>query len=524
MTEPLLLARGLSKSFPGVKALANVTFDVAPGEIHALMGENGAGKSTLIKLLTGVYQPDSGEVTLAGRAIAPKNPRDAESFGLSTVYQEINLIPHLSIGENIMLGRQPTRFGLIDYKALNLRAKAVLARLDLHHLNVTDSVGSLPAAVQQMVQIARALVVDAKVLILDEPTSSLDEGEVQRLFKVLKRLRSEGLGIVFVTHFLDQVYEVSDRITVLRNGELVGCYTAEELPRLRLIEAMLGRSVTASGRENGGAATESSQVNDQPSVLSAQALHRPGVVGPISFELRRGDVLGLAGLLGSGRSETARMLFGADPAETGTIYVDQVRVNIRAPKDAIRAGLAFSAEERKLEGIIPNLSIRENIILALQASKSSVRLIPRAEQLRLADHYIKALKVKTPSAETPIRLLSGGNQQKVLLGRWLAMQPKVLILDEPTRGIDIGAKAEIEKLIAELSKQGVATVLISSELEEITRNCNRVLVMRDRKQVTELDGAWLEPSDVMKVIAGQETHPSAHPPAAAAHSEEANRA
>ncbi len=500
--DAILIARGLSKSFPGVKALDRVDFDVRAGEIHALMGENGAGKSTLIKLLTGVHERDTGEVTLAGKSVKPASPREAEELGLSTVYQEINLIPHLSVAENIMLGRQPKRFGLINHRALKRRADEVLQRLNLTGIDVSQSVHSYPAAVQQMIQIARALAVDAKVLILDEPTSSLDEEESERLFAVMRRLREDGLGMVFVTHFLDQVYGICDRITVLRNGKYVGTRSVQELPRLKLIEAMLGRSVS----ESGGGATESKQSEtNAPTVLSAKQLLRHGIVGPINFDLHPGDVLGLAGLLGSGRSETARMVFGIDPADEGSVSVEGRPMTMKAPKDAIKAGLAFSAEERKVEGIIPNLSIRENIVLALQASRGTVRLLPRAEQDRLADHYIKALNIKTPSPETPIRLLSGGNQQKVLLARWLAMQPKVLILDEPTRGIDIGAKVEIEKLIAELSSKGVATILISSELEEITRNCNRVLVLRDRKQVTELDGSWLEPGDVMKVIAGGDT-------------------
>jgi simple sugar transport system ATP-binding protein len=502
MAEPLLLARRLSKSFPGVKALDTVDFDVRAGEIHALMGENGAGKSTLIKLLTGVYTKDAGEILFSGAAIEPTSPRDAESLGLSTVYQEISLIPDLSIAENILLGRQPRRFGLIDYRAMKRRAQDVLARLELTGVDVTQSVSSFPAAIQQMVQIARALAVHAKLLILDEPTSSLDETEAARLFRVMRRLRDEGLGIVFVTHFLDQVYEVCDRITVLRNGRHVGCRDVQDLPRLKLVEAMLGRSVTLSEGRGGQAQKPASNT---PALLAARELERFGVIGPINFELRAGDVLGLAGLLGSGRSETARMLFGIDAADAGAIEIEQQPVQMRSPKSAIQAGLAFSAEERKLEGIIPNLSVRENIVLALQASKGASRLLPRAEQYRLADHYIKALAIKTPTPETPIRLLSGGNQQKVLLGRWLAMQPKVLILDEPTRGIDIGAKAEIEKLISELSAKGMATVLISSELEEVTRNCSRVLVLRDRKQIAELDGTWLEPSDIMHVIAGHDT-------------------
>jgi len=497
----LLQVEGLAKSFPGVRALDEVSLAVHAGEVHALMGENGAGKSTLIKLLTGVHRPDAGVIRFDGRAVRPTSPRQAEALGISTVHQEISLIPHLSVAENIMLGREPRRFGLIDRRGVGLKAQQALARLELR-LDVTQSVAALPPALQQLVAIARALAIDARLLILDEPTSSLDTTESERLFAVMRRLREQGLAILFVTHFLDQVYAVSDRITVLRNGRLVGQYAARALSRLALIEAMLGlklEQLEQQKRRNDGASERDSEQQD--TLLETRQLERRGVVGPIDVKLRAGEVVGLAGLLGSGRSETARMLFGIDPADRGELSVRGRRVALDSPRRAIRAGLAYCPEERKLEGLLPNLSVRENLILAMQSSRGALHAIPRPQQDRLVQHYIAALSIKTPSQETPIQSLSGGNQQKVLLARWMAMQAQVIILDEPTRGVDIGAKLEIEELVRSLSRQGVATLLISSELEEVARNCSRVVVLRDRKQVADLAGARIEPAQIIRAIA-----------------------
>jgi simple sugar transport system ATP-binding protein len=512
---PLLAARGIGKRFPGVIALDGVDFTVRAGEIHALLGENGAGKSTLIKVLTGVHTADAGEITLAGRRISPRSPADAEACGISTVYQEVNLVPTLSIAENLTLGRQPGRFGLIHWRATRRHARAALARLGLD-LNVDAELGSLSLALQQMVAIARALDRSARLLILDEPTSSLDEKEVADLFAIMRRLRSEGMGIVFVTHFLDQVYAVSDRITILRNGTLVGEYPAADLSRLQLVSKMLGRDLADTSASSApGAAAPPGAGAESPPVLAAQNLSRPPALHPIDLTLRRGEVLGLAGLLGSGRTELARLLFGIDPHTTGEIRLAPAGrppagapspVRLRSPRTAIRRGLGFCSEDRKLEGILPWLSVRENLIIALQAKRGAWRTLSRAEQERLCDHYIRALRIKTADAETPIRNLSGGNQQKVLLARWLATQPALIILDEPTRGIDVGAKAEIEQLIAQLRADGIAVLFISSELDEIVRNSTRVLVLRDRRPAGEFAGEQITAPNLMRAMAAGHQH------------------
>ena len=498
--QPLLQLRGVTKRFPGVTALSGVDFSVRAGEIHALLGENGAGKSTLIKVLTGVHPADAGELSLGGQPIRATSPKEAELAGISTVYQEVNLVPALSVAENIALGRQPGRFGFVNWRAVRRHAREALARLEID-CDVDAELGSLSVALQQMVAIARALDLRAKLLVLDEPTASLDEKEVAELFTVMRRLRADELGLIFVTHFLDQVYAVSERITVLRNGQLVGEYATADLPRLKLVSLMLGREVTdESGRAADGLPV-AAEATAAP-LLEARGLARRGAVFPVDLTLRRGEVTGLAGLLGSGRTETARLLFGIDAPDAGEIHVKSQRVAIDSPRDAVQLGLAFCSEDRKTEGILPSLSVRENLILALQAKRGAWRALSRAEQGKICDHYIAALRIKTPDAETPIRNLSGGNQQKVLLARWLATQPELIILDEPTRGIDVGAKAEIEQLIAKLRADGLAVLLISSEIEEIVRNCSRVVVLRERRLEGEIALADLTPERLMRVMAG----------------------
>lgn len=500
--QPLLQLRRITKSFTGVTALSGVDFTVRAGEIHALLGENGAGKSTLIKVLTGVHSPDAGEIRLAGARIQPDSPKQAERLGISTVYQEVNLIPALSIAENIALGRQPGRFGFVNWRAIRRHAREALARLEIE-CDVDAELGSLSVALQQMVAIARALDLRAKLLVLDEPTASLDAKEIAELFKVMRRLRNDGLGIVFVTHFLDQVYAVSDRLTVLRNGELVGEFATAELPRLALVGKMLGREVKD---EAGHAVTHAAQTAtaglEPVTVLEARGIARRGAVDPLDLTLRRGEVTGLAGLLGSGRTETARLLFGIDAIDAGEIRMGGKRIDFDSPRDAVRLGLAFCSEDRKTEGILPNLSVRENLIFALQAKQGAWCRVSPAEQEKLCAHYIAALRIKTADAETPIRNLSGGNQQKVLLARWLATRPELIILDEPTRGIDIGAKAEIEQLIAKLRNEGLAVLLISSEIEEIVRNCSRAVVLRERRGAGELNGENLNLKRLMQMMAG----------------------
>jgi monosaccharide-transporting ATPase len=501
MNPPLLTLRGIGKTFPGVVALAGVDFTVRAGEIHALLGENGAGKSTLIKVLTGVYPPDSGEIRLDDAPVRPASPKEAERLGISTVYQEVNLIPSLSVAENIGLGRQPGKFGLLNWPALRRHAREALARLEIS-CDVDAELGLLPLAVQQMVAIARALDLRAKLLILDEPTASLDEQEVGELFQIMRQLRAQGLGIVFVTHFLEQVYAVCDRITVLRNGTLVGEFVPAELPRLALVGRMLGREFATAGPggpETGG--TPALPAATTP-LLEAHGLGRRGALHPLDLSLRRGEVTGLAGLLGSGRTETARLLFGIDHPDRGRISLAGHGVRLGSVRAAVRHGMAFCSEDRKAEGILPNLSVRENLILALQAKRGAWRTLARAEQEKLCDHYIQALRIKTPGPETPIRNLSGGNQQKVLLARWLATRPALIILDEPTRGIDIGAKAEIEQLIAKLRAEGLAVLFISSEIEEVVRVSTRVVVLRERRKVAELAGEAIGLPALMRAMAG----------------------
>jgi monosaccharide-transporting ATPase len=516
---PLLALRTITKVFPGVRALDAVDFALRAGQIHALLGQNGAGKSTLIKVLTGVYRRDAGDILLDGRPIHPRSPAHAQTLGISTVYQEVNLIPHLSVAENIFLGRQPTRFGRIAWREIYRQATASLGRLELE-IDVTQPLSSYSIATQQMVAIARALDVQARLLILDEPTSSLDATEVEQLFAIMRRLKADGLGILFITHFLDQVYAISDRLTVLRNGRLVGEYETASLPRLELIAKMLGegqvvadpggrasRRAASSGpqKPEGIPAEAGARKDSRTSLLRATHLGRRGAVNPLDLQIASGETVGLAGLLGSGRTETARLLFGIDQPTSGRIEIDGRPVTLRSPRQAIAQGLGFCPEDRQREGLIPRLSVRENIILALQARKGWAQLAARTQQ-QLADHYIRSLNIATPDAEKPVEELSGGNQQKVILARWLASQPRLLILDEPTRGIDVGAKAEIETLVRELCQAGLAVLFISAELEEVTRNCDRALVLRDRTLIGELGGAQLDVPTIMRLIAARQEH------------------
>jgi len=496
---PLLELRGISKSFPGVKALSNVALRLYPGEVHTLMGQNGAGKSTLIKVLTGVYTPDSGEIMLDGKPIAPASTSDAQALGISTVYQEVNLCPNLSVAENIFIGRYPRRFGAIDWRSMQQQARALLQQLQID-IDVTAQLSAYPLAIQQMVAISRALNISARVLILDEPTSSLDEAEVNLLFSVLRRLREQGMAILFVTHFLDQTYAISDRITVMRNGEREGEYPCSELSRLALVNKMIG------------VAADTQALADEPlhdgaavfgaNVVEAQGLGRKGALAPMDFHIRQGELLGLAGLLGSGRTELARLLFGADKADTGSIRIKGKAKNFAVPRDAIAADIGFCSEDRKHEGAILSLSVRENIILALQARTGLLRAIPFKRQQALADEYVKALGIKTASIETPIGSLSGGNQQKALLARWLVTNPTMLILDEPTRGIDVRAKQEIMSYVTKLCRKGMAILFISSELPEVLRCSDRIVVMRDRKACGEYARGELDDTTVLQVIAG----------------------
>lgn len=503
-TPALLEMRDVSIRFGAVQALDNVQLTVRAGEIHTVMGENGAGKSTLLKVLTGVYKPDSGTIRLDGRTITPRSAADAQRLGVSMVYQEVNLIPYLSVAENICLGRKRGIAGFVSYRAMRKRATAALDRLGLK-LDVDKPVASYSIAVQQMVAIARALDVDAQVLVLDEPTSSLDPDEVGRLYEVMRRLRDSGMGLIFVTHFLDQVFEVSDRITVLRNGQYIGEWDAAELTRESLVGQMLGREikkVEAVARETEEKREAEAGKAAKLPLLEAKDIGRAGSVSQLHFAFESGQTTGFAGLLGSGRTEAGRLIFGADKATRGQWLYEGKPVKINSPRKAMKLGFGFCSEDRKTEGIIPDLSVRENIVLALQARRGWWKPVSRAKQKALADEYIKALRIATPDGEKAVRYLSGGNQQKAILARWLAANPRLLVVDEPTRGIDVGAKAEIEALINRLRNDGMAVVFISSELDETLRVSEQLVVMRDRKHAETLHGDDINEGRVMKAMAG----------------------
>jgi monosaccharide-transporting ATPase len=493
--------KGVRKTFPGMVALDDVDFTLRAGEIHALMGENGAGKSTLIKVITGVHRRDAGTVLLCRKPIEAHSPAHAQTMGISTVYQEINLIGQLSVAENLHLGRQPMKFARVDWKTIRCRARESLARLDLD-IDVSRPLASFSIAIQQLVAIARSLDVEARILILDEPTSSLDENEVKQLFTVMRRLKAEDLGIIFITHFIDQVYEVADRITVLRNGRLVGEYETSRLPRLELIGKMIGRKADAAPPAERATPHDTIERNI---LLQADGLGRRGSITPLDITTRSGEVVGLAGLLGSGRTETARLLFGLDRPDSGGISVRGRKVRINSPRRAIAEGFGMLPEDRQSQGLVPDLSLRENIILAIQAKRGWLRPLSRKRQQAIAERFIAALNIDTTDAEKPIRYLSGGNQQKAILARWLANEPALLILDEPTRGIDVGAKAEVEKLIASLRDRGMSIIFISSELEEVVRDSQRVIVLRDRSKVAELTADDITEKRIMLAIAGSET-------------------
>lgn len=495
--EIVLKMENISKSFPGVKALQNVDFTLRKGEIHALMGENGAGKSTLIKVLTGVYELQSGKINIDGKNITNRSPQEAKENGISTVYQEVNLCPNLTVAENLFIGREPRKAGFIDWKSMNTKSEALLENLGIE-AGATDKLEDVSLAKQQMIAIARAVDMQCKVLILDEPTSSLDDEEVEKLFELMRRLKTEGVGIIFVTHFLEQVYEVCDRITVLRNGQLVGEYEIKELPRVQLVAKMMGKDFD----DLADIKSNRKGLKEYIPVIEAEGIGHRGTIRPFNFTIYKGEVVGLCGLLGSGRSELVRVLYGADKADSGTLKVNGCEVKIKAPIDAMELGMAYLPEDRKKDGIIADLSVKENIIIALQAKRGMLHPLNRKEMEEAADKYIDMLQIKTASRETPIKSLSGGNQQKVIIARWLLTDPEYLILDEPTRGIDIGTKTEIQKLVLDLADNGMAVTFISSEVDEMIRTCSRMAILRDGRKVGELSADEMSQEGIMKAIAG----------------------
>ena len=500
MAEPLT-ARiemvGVSKAFPGVRALDDVDFAVPAGEVHALMGENGAGKSTLIKIMTGALRRDEGEIRLDGRAVEIGSPGEARALGIGAVYQEVNLVSTMSVTKNLTLGRQPRRFRFISWREARERAMARLKRLKID-IDVERPLGSYSVAVQQLVAIARALEEDTRVLVLDEPTASLDANETQLLFTVVRELKSRGLAIVFITHFIDQVYEIADRISVLRNGRLVGVAARVDLPPLRLISLMLGRELERTEER----LAASAPAPEGPAVLTAERLGRRRTMAPFDLSLRAGEVVGLAGLLGSGRTEVLKLIFGAIRPDSGRVQVASEALAAPSPQKSLKHGMAFCPEDRKAEGVLAELSVRENIVLALQTKRGWLRRLSEAEQEKLADQMIKALGIATPDAEKPVGQLSGGNQQKVLLARALVSNPRILILDEPTRGIDVGAHAEIVALIRKLSTQGLALLVASSELDELVAVSDRIAVLRDRRKIGEIADADITRAAIINTIAG----------------------
>jgi len=500
--DPVLEVTDVVKEFVGVRALDGVSFAVRPGEVHALVGENGAGKSTLIKVLTGVHRPDSGEVRLRGEVVSFDRPVRAQEAGISTIYQEVNLVPLISVAANVFLGREPrTRFGLVDWARMNRDAKELLSGYGID-TDVKRPLGTLSVGAQQMVALVRAVSTDADVVIMDEPTSSLEPREVETLFSVVERLHEKGIAVVYVSHRMDELYRICDQVTVLRDGKMVHTGPLNDLSRIELVAMMLGRSVSDI-REHGATAFGEDHNAGKEPLLEARNLVSGVRLSDVSVSIRPGEVVGLAGLLGSGRTETARAIVGALPLDGGTVLVGGKALKSGDVGAAMRAGVNMLAEDRKAEGIIPNLSVRENIVLAALPQLSRFGVVSRDKQDRIVDTFVKRLRIKVSNPDQLVSELSGGNQQKVLLARWLCTKPKVLLLDEPTRGIDVGAKAEVQALIDELAQEGLAVLLISSEMEELLDGADRLVVLKDGAVVGELSGDDLTQDKVLAAIAGE---------------------
>lgn len=495
----LLSMTGIDKSFSGVKVLASATLDVEVGEVMALVGQNGAGKSTLIKILTGAYSRDAGEIVFQDKPVAFHATADSQAAGIATIHQEINLAPHRSVAENIFLAREPLRFGLVDRRRMRAEARAVLKRFNLD-IDVDRPLEEFGAATRQMVAIARGVTQNARLVIMDEPTSSLDEREVSVLFETIRTLKADGVATLFISHRLDELYAICDRVTIMRDGRTVNVSPMKEISKIALVRAMLGKELTAFAAS---ARSRDKQAGAQPFV-QARNLSSGVRVRDVSLAIGRGEIAGLAGLLGSGRTETARLIYAADRRDGGKVLVAGAETSYAEPADAIAAGIGFVSEDRKVEGIVPEMSVRENLTLALLPRLQNYGIVDRAAQKEIVERYIKALGVKCSSPEQPIRELSGGNQQKVLLGRWLAMNPKLLIVDEPTRGIDVGAKAEILRLLRNLADGGLSVLMISSELEELIAAADHVTVLSDGRSVAELAAGELSDNRLMAAMAHQE--------------------
>lgn len=493
--EYILEMKGISKQFAAVKVLHEVDFRIRRGEVHALMGENGAGKSTLIKILTGVYSKDAGSILFDGKELNAANALEAQKAGISTIYQEISLVPQLSIAENIYIGREIKKKGVIDWKETNQKSVELLKTLGLD-IDVTKPLSSYGTAIQQMVAIARSILIDAKLVIMDEATSSLDEDEVNVLFGIIRKLKERGISILFISHRLPEIFEIADTLTVLKDGYLVGEYRTKDLTKTELISKMIGRN--AEDIVNGKRSFR--KVNDEV-YLKADDIQSGIKLRGLHLTIHKGEVVGLAGLLGAGRTELARVIFGIDKKDKGEIEINGKRVEFKLPRYAIDYGLAFCSENRKVEGIIPNLSVAENISIANMKQYSRFGVINRARQKEVAEDYVEKIRIKTPNVDQKIMNLSGGNQQKVILSRWMSMNPDFIILDEPTRGIDVGAKKEIEELIRQIADQGISILLISSEFEELIRNCDRIEVIADGRNVGSLTGEEIAEDRIMELIA-----------------------
>lgn len=498
--DVLLEMRDIVKVFPGVTALDHARLSVAKGEVHAIVGQNGAGKSTLMKVLNGAYRKDGGTIVFDGKTIDFATPHQAQVGGISTIFQEINLVPFRSVAENIFMGREPRRFGLIDWPRMNRESRGILGRFGIQ-LDVKQPLLNLNVALQQMVAIARAVSFGAKLVIMDEPTSSLDEREVATLFETIRQLKASGVSVIYISHRLDELHQVGDSITIMRDGQTIEETPLASISKLEIVAKMLGKNVGELRREGTtGFAERKTDIEGTPFYVAAHIEAEP-VLKNASIELKKGEILGLSGLLGSGRTELARVLFGAGKPDKGSLTLDGTVSAISSPRDAIQEGIGYCSEDRRAEGIVPQMSVRENLTLAALPTLAKNGIIHPNEQAAIVDRFVHLLAIKTSDVEQPISQLSGGNQQKVLLARWLCLNPRLLLLDEPTRGIDVGAKAEIHHLIETLADDGMSVLMITSEMEEIVEGSNRVVVLRDGRTVAEFDRAHISQDAIIAAMA-----------------------